>query len=68
LKARRAFNMRTAETQADASGNPIPKPQILITSKYDPLDPFYIAATPSNTATLGPDIVLQATSPTCAAW
>ncbi|MDV7392239.1 hypothetical protein RZS08_12825, partial [Arthrospira platensis SPKY1] len=45
----------------DGGGNPVPpaRPQILIESFYDPLDPLYIAQTPPGTPTLAPDIILQ---------
>lgn len=54
-----AFSIHTAESQVDANGNPLSQPQILIESKYDPLNPFYIAQTPAGTPTLAPDIILQ---------
>ena len=56
-----AFAIHTAESLVDAEGNPIPaaQPQILVESRYDPLDPFYIAQTPADTPTLAPDIILQ---------
>ncbi|MBU0750688.1 MAG: hypothetical protein KJ787_00105 [Gammaproteobacteria bacterium] len=56
-----AFKVFTAESQFDSSGNPVTpaKPRILVESKYDPLDPLYIAQTPANTPALAPDIILQ---------
>lgn len=56
-----AFAIHTAESQVDSSGDPLPpaKPQILVESRYDPLDPLYIAQTPPDTPTLAPDIILQ---------
>ena len=35
------------------------KPQILVLSQYDPLNPADVARTPSNIAPLAPDIILQ---------
>src|SRR5262249_17903319 len=56
-----AFTMHTADSQVGAGGNPLPpaKPQIVITSLYDPLNPADVAKTPSGTPTLGPDIILR---------
>lgn len=56
-----AFDIFTAESGFDAEGNPIPpaRQSILIESKYDPLDPSDLAATPPNTPALAPDIILQ---------
>lgn len=51
----------TAESAVDASGQPVTaaKPRILVESKYDPLDPMYLASTPADVAPLAPDIILQ---------
>lgn len=51
----------TAESAVDVSGQPVTadKPRIVIESKYDPLDPMYVATTPSDVAPLAPDIILQ---------
>lgn len=46
-----AFTVKTAETGS--------KPSILVESKYDPLDPYYLAITPADRNALAPDIVLQ---------
>ena len=56
-----AFKVFTAESEFDSNGNPVTpgKPRILVESKYDPLDPLYIAQTPANVPTLAPDIILQ---------
>ncbi len=55
------FTIFTADSQIDSAGNAVTpgKPQILIESKYDPLNPFYIALTPAGTPTLAPDIIMQ---------
>lgn len=51
----------TAESAVDVNGQPVTanKPRILIESKYDPLDPMYLAMTPADVAPLAPDIILQ---------
>ena len=56
-----AFQVFTASSAFDSSGNAVTvtKPRILVESKYDPLDPLYIAQTPANTPKLAPDIILQ---------
>ncbi len=48
-----AFAITTADGASAA------KPQIVVTSLYDPLDPFYSSQTPPGIPPLGPDIVLQ---------
>jgi hypothetical protein len=55
------FTIFTADSQIDSAGNAVVpgKPQILIESKYDPLNPFYITRTPAGTPTLAPDIIMQ---------
>ena len=55
------FTIFTADSQIDSAGNAVTpgKPQILIESKYDPLNPYYIAQTPDGTPTLAPDIIMK---------
>ncbi|MEW6479356.1 MAG: hypothetical protein AB1455_07880 [Pseudomonadota bacterium] len=55
-----AFTIFTAESQIDSSGNPVTpgKPQIVVESKYDPLDPLYIGTNPTDAA-LAPDIIVK---------
>ena len=56
-----AFAITTADTAVSASdgSTTLPEPAIIITSKYDPLNPFYSSRTPSGVAVLAPDIVVR---------
>ncbi|MCP5307913.1 leukotoxin LktA family filamentous adhesin [Cognatazoarcus halotolerans] len=57
------FAITTADTAVSGSDGSValPEPAIIITSKYDPLDPFYSSRTPAGVAVLAPDIVVRGT-------
>ncbi|QCB46258.1 leukotoxin LktA family filamentous adhesin [Hydrogenophaga sp. PAMC20947] len=55
------FDVFTADSTTDFSGSTVTqgKPRILVESKYDPLDPLYIAQSPPGEAPLAPDIIVK---------
>ncbi len=55
-----AFSIRTADSKIVGGVAQAPDaPRVEITSKYDPLDPFYSSQTPESVPPLAPDLILR---------